>query len=120
MKTAIQSTNIKQASYSDDSPNAKQKYGYNAQSYNAISRHVFLPSISEIGKIVDLKSSDKIKAFLNGVSIWTRDSYQRLAYHVESLSVDYGCLLHYNVNTAYGVRPAFVIDLSQVSYSVVK
>lgn len=120
MKTAIQLTNIKQASYSDDSPNAKQKYGYNAQSYNAISRHVFLPSISEIGKIVDLKSSDKIKAFLNGVSIWTRDSYQRLAYHVESLSVDYGCLLHYNVNTAYGVRPAFVIDLSQVSYSVVK
>lgn len=120
MKTAIQSTSIKQASYSDDSPNAKQKYGYNAQSYNAISRHVFLPSISEIGKIVDLKSSDKIKAFLNGVSIWTRDSYQRLAYHVESLSVDYGCLLHYNVNTAYGVRPAFVIDLSQVSYSVVK
>ena len=30
MKTAIQSTNIKQASYSDDSPNAKQEYGYNA------------------------------------------------------------------------------------------
>lgn len=120
MKTAIQSTNIKQASYSDDSPNAKQEYGYNAQAYNAISRHVFLPSISEIGKIVDLKSSDKIKAFLNGVSIWTRDSYQRLAYHVEFLSVDYGCLIHYNVNTAYGVRPAFVIDLSQVNHSVVK
>lgn len=120
MKTAIQSTNIKQASYSDDSPDAKQEYGYNAQAYNAISRHVFLPSISEIGKIVDLKSSDKIKAFLNGVSIWTRDSYQSYAYFVELLSADYGCLLRYTVNDIGGVRPAFVIDLSQVSYSVVK
>lgn len=120
MKTAIQSTNIKQASYSDDSPDAKQEYGYNAQAYNAISRHVFLPSISEIGKIVDLKSSDKIKAFLNGVSIWTRDSYQSYAYFVELLSADYGCLLRYTVNDIGGVRPAFVIDLSQVNYSVVK
>lgn len=120
MKTAIQSTNIKQASYSDDSPDAKQEYGYNAQAYNAISRHVFLPSISEIGKIVDLKSSDKIKAFLNGVSIWTRDSYQSYAYFVELLSADYGYLLRYIVNDIGGVRPAFIIDLSQVNYSVVK
>lgn len=56
MKAAIQSTNIKQASYSIyNDPDSKQETGYNGQIYNIINRHVFLPSVSEIGKAVDLK-----------------------------------------------------------------
>lgn len=120
MKSAIQTTNIKQASYSSDSPDSKQETGWNGQVYNTISRHAFLPSVSEIGKVVDLKNYKKVKAFLNGVNIWTRDSRQNVTYYVEYLPAYSGYLGCNYVNFTYGVRPAFVIDLSQVNYSVVK
>lgn len=48
MKSVIQATNIKQASYSNDSPDTKQETGPNGQVYNTISRRTFLPSVSEI------------------------------------------------------------------------
>lgn len=125
MKAAIQTTNIKQASYATyNDPDSKQETGYNGQVYNTISRHVFLPSVSEIGKAVDLKNPDKVKAFLNGTEIWTRDSYQGIAYGsafgAEYLHVNDGSLWYSSVTYTNGVRPAFVIDLSQVNYSVVK
>lgn len=120
MKAAIQATNIKQASYSSASPDSKQETGCNGQVYNTISRHTFLPSVSEIGKVVDLKNKDKVKAFLNGTSIWTRDGCQGDVYDAESLDSGYGSLRDYSVDSTRDVRPAFVIDLSQVNYSVVK
>lgn len=125
MKAAIQTTNIKQASYATyNDPDSKQETGYNGQVYNTISRHVFLPSVSEIGKAVDLKNPDKVKAFLNGTEIWTRDSYQGIAYGsafgAEYLHVNDGSLWYSSVTYTNGVRSAFVIDLSQVNYSVVK
>lgn len=125
MKAAIQTTSIKQASYSTGSdPNSKQETGYNGQVYNTISRHAFLPSVSELGKVVDFNNPDKVKAFLNGATIWTRDSFQGDASTVETISGENGSLN--NVPTEYYyhyycyARPAFVIDLSQVNYSVVK
>ena len=120
MKAAIQPTNIKQDSYSDDSLDSKQETGYNGQVYNTISRHAFLPSASEIGKVVDLKNKDKVKAFLNlnAGGIWTRDGSQAQAYFAEYL--DTNGLNHTVVLNTRSVRPAFVIDLSQVNYSVVK
>ena len=121
MKAAIQTTNIKQASYAKEKdPDSKQETGYNGQVYNTISRHAFLPSVSEIGKVVDLKNSDKVKAFLNGTNIWTRDSCQGGANRAEYLNASYGGLYDDYVNYSTGVRPAFVIDLSQVNHSVVK
>lgn len=125
MKAAIQTTSIKQASYATATdPDSKQETGYKGQVYNTISRHVFLPSVSEIGKVVDLKSPDKVEAFLNGDSIWTRDSYQGNAGSAEYLNANYGSLLNSigsrYVNYAINARPAFVVDLSQVNYSVVK
>lgn len=121
MKAAIQTTSIKQASYSSNSQDAKQETGYEGQVYNTISRHAFLPSVDEIGKVVDLKNPDKVKAFLNGTSIWTRDSYQGRAIFAEYLRSDNGSLGNrYTVIGTFGVRPAFVIDLSQVNHSVVK
>ena len=121
MKAAIQTTSIKQASYSSNSQDAKQETGYEGQVYNTISRHAFLPSVDEIGKVVDLKNPDKVKAFLNGTSIWTRDSYQGRAIFAEYLRSDNGSLGNrYAVIGTFGVRPAFVIDLSQVNHSVVK
>lgn len=121
MKAAIQTTSIKQASYAtSNDPNSKQETGYNGQVYNTISRHAFLPSIREIGKVVDLKNSDKLKAFLNGASIWTRDSYQGNADLAEFLGAIHGSLGNSIVFNTFGVCPAFVIDLSQVNHSVVK
>ena len=121
MKAAIQTTSVKQASYATyNDPDSKQETGYNGQVYNTISRHAFLPSVSEIGKAVDLKNPDKVKAFLNGTSIWTRDSYQGDANSAECLSAGYGRLGIDGVNFTDGVHPAFVIDLSQVNHSVVK
>lgn len=121
MKAAIQTTNIKQASYKMwNDPDSKQDTGYNGQIYNTISRHAFLPSISEIGKVVDLKNKDKVKAFLNGEDIWTRDSEPSKAYYVEYLYARDGTFDGNLANSTNGVRPAFVVDLSQVNHSVVK
>lgn len=122
MKVAIQTTSIKQASYKTyNDPDSKQEAGTNGQVYNIISRHAFLPSVSEIGKVVDLKNPDKVKAFLNGNYMWTRDSFQSLANFAEYLGANGGGSLDSSfVNSMAGVRPAFVIDLSQVNYSVVK
>ena len=119
MKAAIQSTSIKQASYATyNDPDSKQETGYNSQVYNTISRHAFLPSISEIGKAVDLKNPDKGKAFLNGDYLWTRDSWQGDAGFAECLSPNFGGLSIDPAGTKNGVRPTFVIDLSKVNYKV--
>ena len=119
MKAAIHPTSIKQASYATfNDPNSKQETGFNGQVYNTIDRHAFLPSVSEIGKAVDLKNPDKVKAFLNGTYIWTRDSSQGNANNAVCLSANLGRLLRINVNNTNGVRPAFVIDLSKVDYTV--
>ena len=121
MKAAIQTANIKQASYAtENDPDSKQETGYNGQVYNTISRHAFLPSVSEIGKVVDLKNQDKVKAFLNNRDIWTRDSFQSKAIEVERLGAYIGGLAGNFAYSTNGVRPAFVVDLSQVNYSVVK
>lgn len=119
MKTAIQTTNIKQASYADwKNPDSKQETGYNGQVYNTISRHIFLPSLSEIGEVVDLKNSNKMKAFLHGVDIWIRDSCQYSDCKAGWLYADGGSLNFYYVFDYGCVRPAFVIDLSKVDYTV--
>lgn len=121
MKSAIQSTSIKQASYATNGdPDSKQETGYKGQAYNTINRHAFLPSVSEIGKVVDLKNRDKVIAFLNDTSIWTRDGYHGFANYAVFLSNSTGDLFGYPEDNAFGVRPAFVIDLSQVNHSVVK
>lgn len=122
MKGAIQATNIKQVSYkSCEDPDSKQETGYNGQVYNIISRHAFLPSVSEIGKIVDLKNSDKVEAFLNGADIWTRDALNGSYTYVIPLITYYvSGLGNLHAEETCGVRPAFVVDLSQVNYSVVK
>ena len=118
MKAAIQTTNIKQASYATwNDPDSKQETGYKGQVYNTISRHAFLPSVSEIEKVVDLKNPDKVKAFLNGTTIWTRDSSQSFDDRAERLLSNSGSLDANYVFFTNGVHPAFVIDLSQVDYT---
>lgn len=98
--------------------------GYNGQSYNTIKRHVYLPSINEIAELVNLNSANKVYDFLKGTNnqlefMWLRDSA-----HYTPMNSAY---LHYKIrsfntyivtNTTMGVRPAFVVDLSKIDYSV--
>ena len=115
LKAAILPINIKQASYATkNDSNSKQEAGPNGQIYNEINRHVYLPSVDDIGKVVDLKNPDKVKSFLNETSIWTRDSFQSIAFYMEYLDAYSGSLDYNSVGYFYGVRPAFVIDLSKI------
>lgn len=99
--------------------------GYNNTTYNTISRHVFLPSVEEVSNLVDLNNANKVYSFLKGTNnslyhMWFRDSY--------SSSPRYAMFLRYGIrsvnsdsvaSTWIGVRPAFTVDLSTVSVSVV-
>ena len=119
MKAAIQTTNIKQVLYTvRNDPNSKQETGPNGQVYNTISRHVFLPGVEDINNVVNLKNVSKVQAFLNGTSIWTRDSHYR--NEAEFLNSYLGSLTYTDVCNTADMRPTFVINLSQVNYSVVK
>lgn len=119
MKAAVQTTSIKQVSYTTlADPDSKQETGYNGQVYNTISRHVFLPSVSEIGKVVDLENKNKVKTFLNGDLLWTRDSYHGDSIAAMFLAGDFGDLYSNIVDHAMDVRPTFTVDLSKIDYKV--
>ena len=118
MKAAIRTTNIKQVAC--DSNGNKYETGWYGQVYNVISRHVFLPSVDEIGKIVDLKNPDKVKAFLlKGENIWTRDSDKNSPWDGLFYCGQNGFMYFYDACTSEDTYPAFVIDLSKVDYKTV-
>ena len=99
--------------------------GYNNTTYNTISRHVFLPSVEEVSNLVDLNNANKVYNFLKGTNnsvnhMWFRDSNSSSARYAMILLYNYRSMDYYYVtNTWVGVRPAFTVDLSTVSVSVV-
>ena len=120
------------ASFPDDAQGAYPlncwKYsekGYNNTTYNTISRHVFLPSVEEVSNLVDLNNANKIYSFLKGTNnslyhMWFRDSYTGSPRHAMSLYYYYRSMYYDSVTSTWvGVRPAFTVDLSTVSASVV-
>ena len=127
MKSAIQLSKIKQYSYSkekysytiDPSLSSKQETGYNGQVYNILNRHVYLPSVSEVGYIVDLNNPESMKLFLSRY-IWTRDSYQPTQNYVINLSPTSGNVVRdIPENAGNGIRPTFVIDLFEADATIV-
>lgn len=98
--------------------------GYNYATYNTISRHVFLPSVEEVSNLVDLNNANKVYDFLKGTNnslyhMWFRDGYagsprsaMYLSYSFRSMNKD---LI---TDAGIGARPAFVIDLSKIDYTV--
>ena len=100
--------------------------GYNYATYNTISRHVFLPSVEEVSNLVDLNNANKVYNFLKGTNnslyhMWFRDSNSSspcstvyLIYADRSMDSSTGYVTYDWV----GVRPAFVVDLSKIDYSV--
>lgn len=120
------------ANYPDDAQGAYPlncwKYsekGYNNTTYNTISRHVFLPSVEEVSNLVDLNNANKIYSFLKGTNnslyhMWFRDSNSSSPRLAMNLSYDDRSMNNdYVTYTWIGVRPAFTVDLSTVSASVV-
>lgn len=122
------------ASFPDDAQGAYPlncwKYsekGYNNTTYNTISRHVFLPSVEEVSNLVDLNNANKVYNFLKGTNnsvnhMRFRDSNSSspryaMILNFYSRSMDSGSV--YVANIWFGVRPAFTVDLSTVSASVV-
>ena len=100
--------------------------GYNNTTYNTISRHVFLPSVEEVSNLVDLNNANKVYNFLKGTNnsvnhMWFRDSNSSSPRYAVDLDCDIRSMLDsvYVTNTWIGVRPAFTVDLSTVSASVV-
>ena len=99
--------------------------GYNNTTYNTISRHVFLPSVEEVSNLVNLNNANKVYSFLKGTNnslyhMWFRDSYSSSPRTAMILIYGIRSLDYHNVTvTWFGVRPAFTVDLSTVSVSVV-
>lgn len=99
--------------------------GYNNTTYNTITRHVFLPSVEEVSNLVDLNNVNKVYSFLKGTNnsvnhMWFRDSNSSSPRYAVFLVYDSRSLDFHNVTTTcFGVRPAFTVDLSTVSVSVV-
>lgn len=99
--------------------------GYNNTTYNTISRHVFLPSVEEVSNLVDLNNANKVYNFLKGTNnsvnhMWFRDSNSSSPRNALNLTYNIRSMDYYGVTrTWFGVRPAFTVDLSTVSVSVV-
>ena len=99
--------------------------GYNNTTYNTISRHVFLPSVEEVSNLVDLNNANKVYNFLKGTNnsvnhMWFRDSKSNSPRSAMSLISNYRSMIYSSVTDPWiGVRPAFTVDLSTVSVSVV-
>lgn len=99
--------------------------GYNNTTYNTISRHVFLPSVEEVSNLVDLNNANKVYDFLKGTNnsvnhMWFRDSNSSSPRNAMHLIYSYRSMSYNHVtHTWLGVRPAFTVDLSTVSVSVV-
>lgn len=101
----------------------KKEKGYGGQSYNTITRHVYLPSVEEISNLVDLNDANKIYAFLKGTNnslkhMWLRDASSGSPRHAMGLYY-IGHSLSYDFVTGpwLGVRPAFTVDLSKIDYT---
>lgn len=118
MQSAIQATNIKQVSYSDNSLDSEHEDGYYYATYNTINRHVFLPSIKEMAKVVDLSSGKDVQNFLNGeVKVLSRDGHKNYETVVMTVYYDFNHIYAEDTDSLVNTRPAFVIDLSQVDYT---
>lgn len=99
--------------------------GYNYATYNTISRHVFLPSVEEVSNLVDLNNANKVYSFLKGTNnslyhMWFRDSNSSSPRYAMYLSYSGRSMDDNSVTNPWiGVRPAFTVDLSTASVSVV-
>lgn len=121
-----------QESLSDDTQGSypysgwkKSVNGYKNTVYNTISRHVYLPSIEEVSNLVNLNIANKIYEFLKGTNnsvaaMWFRDSLTYSSRNAINLTA-YNRSMNRDpvTNLWIGVRPAFTINLSNITVNIV-
>lgn len=135
VKNAIIPVEIQQDEYVREGTTVKRNREIPAyskvSSSDSIIRHIFLPSIEEIGKAIDLNNEDAVLDFLHEAGdslrhkdIWTRD---RLLFGEESWNTNtavmtimqHFCSVFFDdVQMLHGVRPALVVDISKLSKEV--
>lgn len=135
VKNAIIPVEIQQGQYVREGTTVKRNREIPAyskvSSSDSIVRHIFLPSIEEIGKAIDLDNEDDVLDFLHEAGdslrhkdIWTRD---RFSFCEEEQDVDtvvltimqHFCSVFFDdVQMLHGVRPALVVDISKLSKEV--
>lgn len=102
----------------------KQEKGYKGTVANEISRKIFLPSVEEVSKVVNLSDELEVYNFLKNTNgsqshLWLRDSRSEYATYALSLFYDIRSLYYGNVTYTYiGVRPAYILDFSNLTYSI--
>lgn len=102
----------------------KNEKGYDGQTYNTITRNIYLPSVEEISNLVDLNDANKTYAFLKGTNnslnhMWLRDASSISSRDAMILYYDHLSLgNNFVTDPWFGVRPAFVIDLSKIDCTV--
>lgn len=135
VKNAIIPVEIQQDVYVREGTMVKRNReipAYNkVSSSESVVRHIFLPSIEEIGNAIDLDDEDAVLDFLHEAGdslrhkdIWTRD---RLLFGGESWNTNtavmtimqHFCSVFFDdVQMFHGVRPALVVDISKLSKEV--
>ena len=135
IKNAIVPVEIQQDAYVKDGTTVKRNREIPAyrkvSSSDNVVRHIFLPSIEEIGNAIDLDDEDAVLDFLHEAGdslrhkdIWTRD---RLLFGEESWNTNtavmtimqHFCSVFFDdAQMIHGVRPAFVVDVSKLNEEV--
>lgn len=96
-------------------------------SSESIIRHIFLPSIEEVGKAIDLDDEGTVLDFLNeaGDSLWCKDIWTRdkLISDGDNTAVmtimQHFCSVFFDdAQITHGVRPALVVDISKLNKEV--
>lgn len=123
MQNAIQPIKIKQSSY--DLKNGKWSFKEDVpfgQTYNTLTRHAFVPSVEELSYIVDFSQPNKVRSYAQADYLWFRDSFYSNAKNALNINMAGGTLNSYQVDWGedyIGVRPSFVLNVSQVNYKKV-
>lgn len=128
VKNAIIPVEIQQDEYIEEGTTIKRNREIEAyrkvSSSDNIVRHIFLPSIEEIEKAIDLDNENTVLDFLHeaGDSLWCKDIWTRdkLISDGDNTAVmtimQHFCSVFFDdAQMTHGVRPALVIDISKLS-----
>ena len=113
IKNAIVESPIQQKISSTGYDNGKNSPTWKGETKDAGTHNVFLPSWDEITKAAGGTDKETLQTFVNGKYVWLRDTCSSFVLYV---GVNGNLGDDYPYNICY-VRPAFVLDLSKVSYT---
>lgn len=131
IKNAIIPVEIQQDEYIEEGTMVKRNREIPAyskvSSSESIIRHIFLPSIEEVGKAIDLDDEGTVLDFLHeaGDSLWHKDIWTRdkLISDGDNTAVmtimQHFCSVFFDdAQITHGVRPALVVDISKLNKEV--